>query len=419
MAVTIERVEAGGSVGPFATPNPSMRGRYLIRSSARKARVMSVIDAVLNLLPHRTPKIPADPERILVANWAHLGDVITTFGALTALRQRYPKARVGMLVGSWGKPAIAAAGLVDDIHVVDHHKLSRANITRSEMKERHKQTLRVAMREIRAARYQIGIDLFPFFPQAHPLFYQAGIAVRIGYTSGGFGPLLTHPVPWRDEERPMGDQYRDLLDRMSPDNPFPSSALRPRRDRATLAPLPAKIAHIGRYLVIHPGAGSPARHWGNERWEKLIRDIRREMPRLPIVLTGAGEAEKQAAGDLNALFPDLIDMAGHVDWEGFVSIIANADLVVCPDTATGHVAALFDVPIVSIFTGTNSPVKWAPYGDKVHLLVKPVLCAPCHTVGCDAMECFRGIPPERVTAAVLHLLSRGTTPDRLARPSPA
>lgn len=404
MTVKIEQVDTGGPIGPFAEAKPSMRGRYLIRSSASKARIIGMIDAALGLLPRHSPAIPANPERILVANWAHLGDVVTTFGALTALRQRYPKARIGMLVGSWGKPAIAATGLVDDIHVIDHHKLSRADLSRREMKQRHKQTLQIAMREIRAAKYQIGIDLFAFFPQAHPLFYQAGIPVRISYTSGGFGPLLTHPVEWRDEERPMGDQYRDLLDQLDPDQPFPPAALRPRRDRATLAPLPEQIAGLGHYLVIHPGAGSPTRYWGNERWEALIRSLTHHASGFRIVLTGAGQAEGQATRELNAMFPDIIDMAGRASWEEFVSILANADLVICPDTATGHVAALFDVPIVSIFTGTNSAEKWAPYGDRVHLLVKPVLCAPCHTVGCDVMECFRGIPTDRVAAASLNLL---------------
>jgi ADP-heptose:LPS heptosyltransferase len=404
MTLEVELVDVEGDAGPFADPKPSMRGRYLIRSSARKARVMGMIDAVLDILPRTTPEIPPDPERILIANWAHLGDVVTTFGAITALRERYPKAHIGMIVASWGKPAIAAAGLVDTIHVIDHWKLSRANISRREMKERYKLTRRIAMREIKDNRYQIAIDLFAFFPQAHPLFYSAGIPVRIGYTSGGFGPLLTHPVPWTDAERPMGDQYRDLLDMLSPLKPFSASALRPRRDRATLVPLPSEVKDGRPYLVIHPGAGSQARYWGNGRWEELIRELGGGKGPFRIVLTGAGVGEIAVAGDLKTIFPDLVDLSGRVDWEEFVSVLAHAALVICPDTATGHVAALFDVPIVSIFTGTNSPMKWAPYGERVHVLVKPVLCAPCHTVGCEAMACFRGIPPERVAMAARGLL---------------
>jgi heptosyltransferase-2 len=400
----VEMVDMRGPVGPFATPKPSMRGRYLIRSSPSKALVMRLIDAALGILPGSVPQIPSDPERILVANWAHLGDVVTTFGALAALRERYPKARIGMIVGSWGKPAIAQAGLVDTIHVIDHWKLSRVDISRQEMRARYKETRRIAMREIRASRYQIGIDLFAFYPPAHPLFYRARIPVRIGYTSGGFGPLLTHPVPWHDAERPMGDQYRDLLNVLAPERPFQPAALRPRRDCATLAPLIEQVKNAAPYIVIHPGAGSPARYWGNERWEMLIRDLGGGNGPFRIVLTGAGASEVAAAHALKSVFPHLIDMAGSVGWEDFVSILAHASLVICPDTATGHVAALFDIPIVSLFTGTNSPAKWAPYGERVRVLVKPVLCAPCHTVGCDIMECFRGIPPERVAAAARDLL---------------
>lgn len=390
-------------IGPFATPRPSMRGRYLIRNRP-KALAMRLVDAVLSLVPLRRRAMPVRPERILVANWAHLGDVTTAIGPLRALRQRYPDARIDMLVGSWGRAAIAGTGLVDTIHIVDHWMANRADLPAAAKRARYAETRKAALIAMRDADYQIGIDLYPFFPPAHPLFLAARIPVRIGYTSTGFGSLLTHPVRWSDAERPMADQYRDLLDRIDPSHPFDPAMLRPRRDRGTLVPLLPAVAALRRYIVIHPGAGSPSRHWGGDRWQAVIARLRTEAPQHAIVLTGAGASDSTLAEELAGSDPGIVTMAGCADWEQFVTILAHADLVVCPDTVTGHVAALFDTPVVVIFTGTNSPAKWAPYGNDVRVLVRPVVCAPCNRTGCDTMMCFRGVEPDAVADAALAAL---------------
>lgn len=391
--------------GPFGPVNPPMRGRYLMHK-ARNARAMALVDGLLSLVPRRWHEPPADLERILVSNWAHLGDVITSFGVLAALRERYPRARIGMVVGSWGKAAIDKVGLADDIHVVDHWMLNRSALPKAEKWSRYRETRARALCEIRAARYQVAIDLFPQFPPAHPLFYRAGIPVRAGYVSGGLGPLLTHPVPWSsDEARPMADQYRDLLDALTPDRPFAPAVFRPRRDSGTLPALPAELATVGPYVVLHPGAGSPSRLWGHERWHRLVSLLQQEQPSRCLVLTGAGAAETDAADRLAAGFAGIVNMAGRADWETFMGILARADLVVCPDTVTGHAAALFTVPTVSIFTGTNSPGRWGPYNDRARLVMRPVICAPCNTPGCETMACFRGVSPEEVLDAVLAALA--------------
>lgn len=396
--------EATNPAGPFATPRPSMRGRYLIRNRP-KMLAIGLMDAILALRPRGDAPLPREPKAILVANWAHLGDMVISMGPLRALRQRYPDARIGMLVGSWGRQAIEGTGLVDDIHVVDHWRLNRSGDELPAKRQRFRETRAIALQEIRAAHYDVAIDLFPFFPPAHVLFFKAGIPVRIGYTSGGFGPLLTHPVRWSDAERPMADQYRDLLDRLTPERPFPAAALRPRREHDTLAAQPADMAGLGPYLVIHPGAGSVTRYWGNDRWEAMMTHLGERPGGCRIVLTGAGAADVALAEELARRFPDAVNMAGRIGWEEFVRVIADAALVICPDTATGHVAALFDVPTVSLFTGTNSPAKWAPYSDHVHVLTRPVACAPCNRLGCEVMACFRGISPTDVAEAALAMLS--------------
>jgi len=379
-----------------------MQGRYLLRSP-RSAQAMTWLDRALSLIPKIRPSVPPRLERILLANWGHLGDVVTTHGAIAALRERHPGIEIGMIVANAGRPAIEKAGLVDRLHVVDHWWVSRKPWTGKEKRQHFRATRDQALAEIRAARYQAGIDFYPFFPPAHPLFYRAGIPVRVGYTSGGFGPLLTHPVPWPNAKLPVAEQYRNLLNALHADAPFPVGALRPRRDPTTLHPLPTDIAALGRYIVLHPGAGASYKEWGIAHWRRLAEQLIAKADGRRLVITGAGAAEGLMATEIAAVSPAIVNMAGKVDWETFVSIIAHAEMVVCPDTATGHVAASVNVPVVSIFTGTNIAEQWQPYTSDNRLLIQRVECAPCNGPGCEVMGCIRPIPPERVLAAMADL----------------
>ena len=376
--------------GPFAQPRPDMCGRYLIRNP-RVVAAFTAMDAVLSLVPVRHRTMPAKVERLLLANWAHLGDVVTTLGAVRLLRERLPDAHIGMVVGSWGKVAAAATGLVDQFHVVDHWSLNRSAASSADKRARYRQTARAEVRAIAAAGYQAAIDFYPFFPPAHPLFHRAGVPVRIGFDSGGWGPLLTHRVRWPDLDRPIADHYAELIEAGWPDDSVPAGALRPRMDGSRLPPAPAPLADGAPYLVLHPGTGAPTRDWGIERWIDLIARIDRDPDPAcrRIVLTGAGARDEAIARSLADAAPQVLDLAGRLDWPQFLSTLANARAIVCPDTVTSHLGAMFDTPVVCVFTGIVKPAQWGPYSDRAQLLVQAVACAPCNRWGCEAMACIR------------------------------
>jgi len=397
----ISRLPPHPSAGPFAMPRPDMCGRYLIRNP-KVVRAFSAMDAALSLVPVRHRPAPGTVERLLLANWAHLGDVTTTLGAVRLLRDRFPDAHIGMMMGSWRLAAAKAWGLIDTFHVVDHWGLNRSAATPREKRARYRSTRRAALGEIAAAGYQVGIDFYPFFPPAHPLFHRAGIPVRIGFDSGGWGPLLTHPVPWPDRDEPIADQYGDLIHAAWPDLPIPSGALRPRADRTLLPPLPDGLKDGHPYIVLHPGTGAETRDWGINHWIALVARLADD-PDLAcrrVVVTGAGAKDVAFARALAEAAPWVINMAGQLGWEQFLSVLAQARLVVCPDTVTSHLAAMLDTPLVCIFTGIVKPAQWGPYADRALLLVQAVTCAPCNRWGCDAMACIRQTDARDVMQAI-------------------
>ena len=383
-------------------PRAPMRGRYLIRS--RKSVILiATIDLLLRLLPKAAPEPLTPPyDRILLANWGHIGDVLLTLFAVADLRRAYPDAKIGMLTGSWGKAAALGSGLVDTVHVVDHWALNRARDSKTTKLQRFLSTRSTAMEEIKSAQYQIGIDFYPFFPPAHPTFWSCGIPIRIGYESGGLGPFLTHPRTWHDSDRSVTDYCRDILKDLLP------SRLAPGRigwSYPKEPPTGAASSSLPRnYIVVHPGAGAPFKDWGPENWQALVLAL--HAAGSTVVITGSGPQETKFAHDLASLAEDVVDLSGKTTWRDFVGVIADASALICPDSAAAHLAAFFRIPTVAIFTGTNNPKQWAPRNPRARVLLKATACAPCYRPGCRAMACIRGITVAEVLDTLRTLQER-------------
>lgn len=389
----------------YATPRPMMRGRYMLRNRWAVA-LMRSFDAVCGLLLRRAAtKAPEAPKRILVANWAHIGDVLMSLPSLAALRSTFPGAEIGLLVGSWCVPLVQSTGLYDHLHILDHVSLNRSNIKFVRCLTAFIAQSISVIKDIRSKKYDIAIDLYSHFPTAAPIFYLANVPIRCGFISGGFGPFLTHPVPWHYEQKPIGRYGQNIFATLWPGSAIARRPLPPCYPRRERPPLPPPL-EAGAYVVVHLGTGAQWREWPEPNWARLIEALVRE--RICVAIVGAGQREAERAHRVTAslqldqgarrggLFLDL-------PWDSFVTMVAKAKCLICLETSAAHVAAAFAVPTVAIYTGTNDHTLWGPDNPRARILSAPTACAPCHRRGCDAMACIRGVTPERVFEAFLDL----------------
>ncbi|MDQ2799897.1 MAG: hypothetical protein M3Y13_09665, partial [Armatimonadota bacterium] len=184
------------------TPLPVMRGRYCRRHWALNL-AMQAADTLLSVCrPLRArPAAIAPPRRLLISNFAHLGDLVVATSLLPVLKSAFPECRIGFLIGSWSEPVLRGHPLVDDIHILDHWAASRTAAPRMEKLRRYRRTRRQALGEVRAAGYDAALDLCWTFPNTLPFLWQARIPTRIGYVSGAFGPLATRGLEF--DARPL------------------------------------------------------------------------------------------------------------------------------------------------------------------------------------------------------------------------
>ena len=117
------------------------------------------------------------------------------------VKEPFPQAEIGFLTSSWARPIIENNPEIKYVHTFDHFLLNRSGLSKWSKFNQHMLSLRRALREMRKLRYEIAIDTYHFIQNSIPLLWLARIPVRIGYISGGFGPLLTHPIPWISQDK--------------------------------------------------------------------------------------------------------------------------------------------------------------------------------------------------------------------------
>jgi ADP-heptose:LPS heptosyltransferase len=377
-----------------------MHGQYLIRNP-RAARLVSALDAALALWHSnkRPPVVPARPRRILVADWTHIGNIVLALPLLRFLRECFPDVELGFVVGTWSQSVLDRTDLCDHVHPVDHFRMTREAGSRLKKIRRYIEMRRRAVAEMRAIGYEVGIDLSGFFPPVSTLFYSAGIPVRAGFTSGGFGPLLTHPVRWVHASRPISDYPRDLVRALWPQLDIPADAFVPCYPGHPRVALPAGLER-GDYILVHMGTGAPQREWPEQNWRAVALMLAEDPRRL--VFAGAGTREAECIRRVTAgIAADKVTVLVNRSWAEYVAIVAQAAHVIGLESSSAHVAAAFSVPTTVIFPGLNDPVQWGPRNPNARVLTGAVGCAPCHRGrGCEAMACIGGVTPDQVVAAV-------------------
>lgn len=374
-----------------ATPRAPQRNGYFVRNRLANFVVRSV-DACLRIFQRNDVGTTTMPRRILISNGAHLGDVVVATAVIDAIRRTYPHAEIGMLVGSWSEPVVRGHPSLSWIHVVDHWIINRQGIATWRKILRYLSTRARALREIRAISYDAAVDLYFYMPNSILLLRQSGIPVRIGYTSAGFGPLLTKRLDLQFGDRSILDYHYDLLCLLPGwhDAP-PSVPLTPSLDHIGNASIPGGRRHV----ILHMGSGSRLKSWPQASWAAVGRALAAKG--YPLAFTGVGATE---AADINAVLAAGVEgesLCNRLSWPDFTTAIRNAALLISVDSVAVHIAAAAGTPTILIGHGMNNPILWRPRSESTVAVMNQVPCAPCYiNSGCEGMDCIRGIETDAV-----------------------
>jgi len=159
-----------------------------------------------------------------------------------------------------------------------------------------------------------------------------------------------------------------------------------------------------RYAVVHPGAGVPVKQWTAHRWRAVVRHL--NQLGLAVVVTGGPDEEALCTAIASDL--DAASLAGETTLGELCHVLADAAMVIGPDSGPLHLAVALGAPTVHLF-GPSDEREFGPWGDpRTHRVVTAGWhCPRCRDLSprrTEACGCMLAIPIDAVTSAIVEVL---------------
>lgn len=342
-------------------------------------------------------------EKVAFCVGGHLGDAINALYVISAFNDLYPHIEIYVVCPSWVVPAFR--GVRAPIHLISRSPLvgNRSGESSALRFWKAVRSYLGACITLRRMKVDVGVDLYWYWPNSSVLLWLSGVKIRHGYRSGGAGQLYTYSLNWQDLGWQVVDYMRNVV---GPDgDPVDTLATTIWCDDSRSEEIPAfgRECRERRYIVIHPGSGDSRKRWIDGGWVSLIDWC--ESAGLHVVLTGHGKGETELCQGLAADRREVSNLAGRLKFEQYRRVIRDSIAFVGVDSVGGHIAGVYGVPSLLLYTGITSIELWRPYGVSSRTLRHSLDCVPCLlSKGCESMNCIRMISPQVVVAELAAMI---------------
>jgi ADP-heptose:LPS heptosyltransferase len=304
---------------------------------------------------------PACPPRILAVQTQRIGDAICFTPLLTALRRRFPGARLAALVQPPADELLAANADLDALFVYDP------------VRDRHPFAVAGLARRLRRERFEWAFVVHAASSVSWAI-RLAGIPWRTCVWRYG----AADPPPWVRlynqgirQERGRGERHEvdynlDALRALGiePQHGGLWVAIRPEAEQNAQRRLRwLGLGEGARFAVLHPGHAGGRQEWPPEHFARLADRLLTEL-RLPLVLTGSRREAPLCQRVAEEMARPPFVLAGQLALPELAAVIRAASLYVSVPTGPMHLAAALGTPVVCLFGPDEvaaDRVRFCPY----------------------------------------------------------
>ena len=286
----------------------------------------------------RKEKEPAlSGPRFLIVRFSAIGDCVMAAWAVTAIRVKYPDAYICWAVEERCAAVVDRSNLVDEVVEIPRQRWRRRRAPVRNLREQ----IAICDR-LRRKRFDFGFDLQGHLKTALCLrFAFPKRRVSIGGTDA-FSRLM-NPAPGKMPEAVHWVDWH--LRTLNTCGEF-KTPLRPI--------MPAAPARRPQLVTISTSAGHPTKVYPAEKWRTVAMQLQGDGYRIAFL---------GAPGDPKVQLDGADDMVGKLSLAESMAMVAQSELHLAGDTGTGHMAAAYGVPVVSVF-GHMDPIRYRPYTDR-------------------------------------------------------
>jgi len=291
------------------------------KQSRVPGRLLIFISLLLRLPFQLFRRRPADAEvrRILVLHHLLLGDCMMTTALLAKLRERYPNAELVMAMPKLVAPLYA--GRPYGVEPLGWNPRDFASIKQLFALPPFALVYRPGENRLSYLARAIGARWIVGFAGEYPAYKNVFVDEMRLYSS--------EPTAWCDT-------VAELVDGPRP-KPYQSSDWPFMEETLPLLP--------ERFAVLHVGASSATKYWPTSRWEAVAAYLRTSG--LAIVWScGPGEA---ALLEEIRQQPDDLAIFGSMSLPQMRSLLARAQVGVCPDSGISHLMRVVGIPSITLY----------------------------------------------------------------------
>ncbi len=293
--------------------------------------------------------------RLLVIRLSAMGDVAMTIPVLSALTRQYPTLKITVLTKTFFAPMFA--------------QLENVEVFEADVKGRHKGVfgLYKLHKELRANGIDAVADLHNvlrskvlkrYFSFAGIPFFQMdkGRADKKGLTASKnkvFKSLKT-----------THQRYADVFDAMG----FPvdlSKAVPLSKEKLSERTQKLVASDTKKCLGVAPFAAFEGKMYPLHLMEEVLRKLD-DTKEYKILLFGGGKDEEQKLEAFAAQFPSCTNITGKLSFAEELALISNLDAMLSMDSGNGHLAAMYGIPVITLWGVTHPYVGFYPFGQDVN-----------------------------------------------------
>jgi len=353
-------------------------------------------------------------KRILVIQTFRYGDLLQTTPALAALRERFPQARISVLVRPPFDEVLEGNPDVDEVIQWDPAPLQAALGPGPVVNRERMETMRSRMGPLVGRRFDAVYNLANDLPSAAV----AGLLAQkyaVGLVLCGDGRYRVRGE-WIEylfvssEARSLSainlaDIFLGACGGGTGHRPFLYVT---RQHRAHAEALLSGLSGRGPVVALQAGASKEYKRWRPAYFAELAARLLAEG--RPVVFLGSARERPLVEDILRWLAPGSprpLNLAGRTTFGQLGAVLERCGLLISNDTAAIHVAAAVGTPSVILTFGPTSAWETAPYAPGHYVLEPLVACFPCKwSARCETMRCMDLISPE-----VVHRVASGALRD--------
>ncbi len=346
-------------------------------TGAKKRLLLKIIDNMLKLLYVVlsavfliTFKKPYAINKILLIRIDHIGDAAMLTPVPKLIKEKYPGAKITVMIGSWSLDLFKNNPYVDKIicHDAPWWTSLRSNTETKTLLRYAVNDYISLLKNIRKERFDVGIDFRGDLRHIILFLLLSRIKCRLSYSRTGGESLLSQSVIY-DKKLHETCKTIKLLNAIG----IESRPVRPdiyiTNDERTVIDKIFKINSIKENdikIILSPGARLEIKRWPLNNFIELGKLLEKKYGAW-IIFTGMSpEINKKDIPSYNK-FVNLVDDLNLLQ---LTALFEKSNLLISNDSGATHIASSKDIPIIALF-GPTDPDIYKPVSNNLSIVIAP------------------------------------------------